>query len=476
MNYKNYPFDNVSVLQQKTDFSYKNNTLVDNLNDNLLKENVNEYRLNIDSYDRDFILYPDPFSFSLTLAPLASNSKNISKEKSNDIISLYSKNSNYFIDEQTFINNTNKGAITKDFKNVKFVRLDALLMPRYNTFKINPDWDKDGTMDRFIVDENPDESLFNDRYVQLRIKELKENNNYSTNALTDNSFIVIPDKQWGNIYYKGLPYYAVKLYQDSSLGNLNKLSFDLFTSFGEQIKINTQNIDYELNLLKKIILLRQNNTLLDTIINNYQTLPVLPFVLPPSLTMDDIYNVINLLNSNSNLFKDSYEYIIKATGLSKSDIKTITDFINSMNYIDYITTIYNNIIKYFILCNANSSSPVFFDIVLPNAYLNLTPPFVGLDTDLPNFVLNNTSFQRYGDKTIDQYLNTVLWWDRDITTTNYITNIQLFAAFYSTDLFKILSKLKNEVINLPLHRKVQCHIMLVLGIWENELSTKINYR
>lgn len=463
---KNYPFQDNSILQQRVDFSYKNNTLVHNLNDNLLKENINEYRLNIDSYDRDQTIFRDPFTFNITLAPLATRVK---QQPVKELIPLYSTNPKYIIDENELVINKNKGSLTKDFKNIKFIRLDALIMPRYNTFILNTEWDLTVTKDRFVIDNDPAKSLFNDRYVQLQIKELKENNNYSTNVITDNSFIVIPDKQWGELYYKGLPYYAIKLYQDSALGNLNKLTFDFYNSFGEKITINTNAIDNELNQLAKIILPVNNTLLFDKIISMYNNPPILPFALPPPLIISDIFDAISLLNSNSNLFKDSYDYIINTNGLSSTQKKTITDYINSMNYFDFLTNKFNEIIKYIALL-----SPAVLLNALP-LVLNIVLPYVDLDTDLPLFVDANGKFQTYNNITIDQYLNNVLWWDRDLTNINYITNLQEFYNYYVSDLFVIFHKLKQEYINLPLHKSIQCHIMLVLGIWENELSTRINY-
>jgi hypothetical protein len=84
-------------------------------------------------------------------------------------------------------------------------------MPRFNYITINPKWNmeintnyvKDDferfwnqiiLTNRYIPDQNHTGSLFIDRYVQIKIKELKDNNNFATNNLTDNSFVVFPDK------------------------------------------------------------------------------------------------------------------------------------------------------------------------------------------------------------------------------------------------------------------------------------------
>ena len=45
----------------------------DNLNDNLNKETIQEFRLNIDSMDRDIELYPDPFEFTTVFGPVVNS-------------------------------------------------------------------------------------------------------------------------------------------------------------------------------------------------------------------------------------------------------------------------------------------------------------------------------------------------------------------------------------------------------------------
>ena len=41
--------------------------------------------------------------------------------------------------------------------------------------------------------------------------------------------------------------------------------------------------------------------------------------------------------------------------------------------------------------------------------------------------------------------------------------------------YNILNLLQNEINKLPLHKYLQNHLMFVIGIYSNELNTKINY-
>ena len=41
--------------------------------------------------------------------------------------------------------------------------------------------------------------------------------------------------------------------------------------------------------------------------------------------------------------------------------------------------------------------------------------------------------------------------------------------------FKILDKLKIEDLSIPLNKYFQCHLMFVMGVYTNELNTKVDY-
>ena len=479
-NNSNYPFHNVQNAQPSIDFRNKNNVMVNNLNDNLLKESITEYRLNVDSFDRDIKMYPDPFNFSISFAPVVAGSK-VRKEKelNKDPISLYSKNTNYIIDESTLLINTNQSSILKDFQNIKFIRIDSLIMPRFNKFIINTVWNWT-ILERYKIDTDEEKSLFNDRYVQLHVRELDDNNNYATNTITDKSFVIVPDKKWGNHYYKGSPYYAIKMYHDSTLGNLSRLTFDLYDSYGEQIKINKQEIQYELNQLNKIVLIQQSSVILDSILSKYN----IPATLDdyPSL-ISDIFNCITLLNSNSKLFTDALDTVI--SGLSNSDSKIIKEFINSMNYMYYLQTVFTEMIKLIVLINKKiTTTPL---ILIDNIGFSISLlSGDNIDTVLSSFVDDNSysfinAVYNSTNYSIDEFINEFIWNNTDYQNSNFYNNIQTFYTAYSTSisnipaLFNIFKALKTELINMPLNKNIQFHVMFVLGIWENELSTKISY-
>ena len=96
---------------------------------------------------------------------------------------------------------------------------------------------------RYIPNVNDTSLLFTDRFIMVNIPELSNRQNLATNPINDNSFTVFPDKVTGIIYYRGNPYYAVKIYQDNALGNITTLTFSFYDSWGNQIKLNTNCIN-----------------------------------------------------------------------------------------------------------------------------------------------------------------------------------------------------------------------------------------
>jgi hypothetical protein len=177
---------------------YKNNTIVENLSDTLNRETIIEYRLNIDSGDRDVDIYPDPFQYVVTFGPVVNsninsliqrdelktnlrnqntyNSRN--KNRNQKVVDSFEDNELlYNLENDLLVNydNTLKKIfnpyITRDFINVKFIRLDNIVLPRYNALKINYDWkytNKKNNCVKYIKDDYErliDCSISYERYI-----------------------------------------------------------------------------------------------------------------------------------------------------------------------------------------------------------------------------------------------------------------------------------------------------------------------
>lgn len=114
-NYSNLndAFSYSNQLIEKSNFTNTKQTLHNNLNDNLLSENVVEYLVNIDSDDRKIETYPDPFYYTVSFR---SSGKEIYKN---------------FKNQEVELPETPAPVITRAFKNVKFVKLDHIILSKY---------------------------------------------------------------------------------------------------------------------------------------------------------------------------------------------------------------------------------------------------------------------------------------------------------------------------------------------------------
>ena len=84
---------------------------------------------------------------------------------------------------------------------------------------------------------------------------------------------------------------------------------------------------------------------------------------------------------------------------------------------------------------------------------------------------------------VDQYIYNVLWYlsindmyENFEIKCNAYHNLKIILERYKEYVFAILDKLKKEVANLPLNKYFQNHSLFTMGVYEQKLNTKINYR
>lgn len=158
-----------------------------------MSEYIKEYSVLIDSKDRNYQVYPNPFEYSVQFAPLIAN--------------------NEYASATPIINNS--------FKNVKYIKLDRIIMPFYNRTHDN------GTV-------NTLKPLTNNHYLVLSIGNNFSNENYySTNDILSESFATIYFDQKQNMtHYTGLAPNGVKVWPDSSLGEIKRLDIQFMDPYG----------------------------------------------------------------------------------------------------------------------------------------------------------------------------------------------------------------------------------------------------
>jgi len=501
-------------INKKPDFTYKNNTLDENIGNPVNKDTITEYRLNIDSIDRDIELYPDPFQYKVTFGPIVnsgintlslkdelkgelrrnsktkiSNNPNIrSKIDDNveDDILLFGSSPNFIINYENRQKKIYNPYISRDFINIKFIRLDNIVLPRFSSVIINSDWKycsnscddecpPSGNMSikddldrhfqnklacyRYIPNVNDTSLLFTDRFIMVSIPELSNRQNLATNPINDNSFTVFPDKVTGILYYRGNPYYAVKIYQDTELGNITTLTFTFYDSWGNQIKLNTNCINYEYLLIKKTILINPSNILYADMI---ESLPKLKYFFNK---FTEYIKCIVTINYNIN---DKIIFYCNSTDIPEPSTSSSSNSSSkSSSSSDDEST------------EGGECNPPDVNIRYNETYFVFTNIFKELNefVTVKGFV-NRKKLTRKGDivsVSIEQYINNIYWYDYD-DNSNSRYNLEILFDRYKYSIFSILDKLKDEVMNLPLNKIFQNHLMFVMGVYETRLNTLINFR
>lgn len=193
----NQAFQDNRPIIEKQNFANQNNLLHNNVGRNLMLESTQEYVIDIDSYNRTTTTYLDPFSYVVSFNP------------SIPAIAPY---------------------LHRTFKNVKYVRVDSVILPKYYAIKDNGgSWELD-----------TDKDLSKERYVVLKMKNLDSIRNLSTNNIVESNGIkLIPDTiPLSSNFYYAIPANnsnIIQLYNDSLLGNLSRLDVAFYDSYGAQL-------------------------------------------------------------------------------------------------------------------------------------------------------------------------------------------------------------------------------------------------
>lgn len=226
-----HPYDqaydpNVQMLE-KVNSRNTGEIIHNNLKRNLLDENIVEYVINIDSYDRDITVFPDPFHYVCTFGAIAGGI--IRREVPSSPTGRMGSTGMEIVEE--YIRGTPMPYIRRKFNNVKYVRVDCATLPLYYNIK------EDGG--QWVLDQS--DTLTHDRFTVMRIKELDSQLVLSTGTVTDgHGFILIPDTipNGSNYYFAIPPKISSRIYEfkDSRLGNLERFTIDFTDSFGTSLR------------------------------------------------------------------------------------------------------------------------------------------------------------------------------------------------------------------------------------------------
>ena len=199
-------------LIDQPDFVNKNTVLHNNLADKLLAERVVDYHIQISSSDRDVKCFPNIFDMKASFG-----------------------NANYYPN------------IKRSFKNIRYITLNSVMLPRtisIDTSNICSEENLNIYPTASLIKcplplcaKNPLHNLEFHPYLILKIKELKTENNMSSNPFIDgDGFILTPDHKLGDMC-SWKPQRSTVVYPNSLLANLSNLSLSLTDERGKKLTI-----------------------------------------------------------------------------------------------------------------------------------------------------------------------------------------------------------------------------------------------
>jgi hypothetical protein len=171
-----------------------------NMGKNVLDEHIVEYKIMVDSKDRDITKYPNPYSYKVTFNPISG--------ETDPVIDLKKKN-------------------------IKYIKLETICMPQFSQIKEDPD-----NPGYWIYDV--DSARLTDRYTIFDVKEFHNLKSEgakarATNLTLEKSFGTITmDKLLGTKFFTGNPFCS-KIFTDDNLYDLNSMTIKFYDSFGDQL-------------------------------------------------------------------------------------------------------------------------------------------------------------------------------------------------------------------------------------------------
>lgn len=202
---------------RNNNFINSNNLLHNNLSENLMNEEVREYSVIIDSKDRNYQVFPDPFNYEVTFAPLP---------KSKEVVN-----------GKTVVYEQPNPVINDNLKNVKYIKLQEIILPLYNKIRFEQQLDDyDNTVETPLVDiANP---LTNSMYIVLSLGDQYNDGNYlcTNDVLSDGFATVYFDSKANDTHYFGCTSNGIKIFPQDQLAKIDKFRIRFTDPYGNLIK------------------------------------------------------------------------------------------------------------------------------------------------------------------------------------------------------------------------------------------------
>jgi len=186
----------------------------------LLGEGIIEYKINIDSIDRDIKTFPNPFCYTVTFGSLNGQTK--------DSLEWIDPHNKLLGKKKIKYEGTPGPCISRQFHNIKFIKMDHLVLPKYSTVMLDP------TDNIFKFEQSS--SLTQYKYLILKIKEFVPTTQmYGTNNILESGVMVFPQGSLNDFFYYGNVHFG-KTFNFHQLGNLTRFSVEYYTDTGKKIR------------------------------------------------------------------------------------------------------------------------------------------------------------------------------------------------------------------------------------------------
>lgn len=211
---------NPKDMFNNNNFRNDNSLVYDNLYKDLLLENIKEYTVLIDSKDRNYQIFPNPFHYDVTFDPMPTS-------KSHE---------------------TPAPTINTGFTNVRYIRLETAILPFYDsvTEKVIevPGVKDDIGLPVYVKKESVDKEkkLTDNLYIVIVIEEYQDVNMKSTNDLLSDSFgVLYYDDDVNNYHFRACPFNAIKIFPPDQLGKIDKFRIRFYDPYG--CELNVEHLD-----------------------------------------------------------------------------------------------------------------------------------------------------------------------------------------------------------------------------------------
>lgn len=187
--------NNPKDMFKHNNFRNSRELLHNNIYDNVLDVNITEYNIFINSMDRNTYIYPNPFEYTVTFGPLPGD-------------------------------NTPNPTINQGFKNVKYIKIGTIILPKY-TRLFECEKEKKLKLDyNYALNDN--------MYNILNIKNFNQYNSAATNDIIPRSFgILYNDGDINRTHYQVRTENYQKNYYFDDLKEINKMEISITDPFGK---------------------------------------------------------------------------------------------------------------------------------------------------------------------------------------------------------------------------------------------------